>query len=203
MGAALTQEVRTAIGFKQQTDLVTALLAANMWSLRQTNTDFIQPELVNENDATDLGKGVYIENEFKSYLKAGGAWNGRLTAEAAVQLVAFGLGATTKVATTAAGGFKYTSIAPVFATTGLDLPSTTLAVQIRTGGSAITDKAILGVVCDQFGFQFNNQPGRDSAHFSVEGHGCVCKAEHHRNPGSLYRAFAERGPGDAVDHGGI
>src|SRR5690348_9092187 len=107
MGAALTQEVRTAIGFKQQSDLVTPLVAADMWSLRQTNTDLIQTEPVNENDAADLGKGVYIENLFASYLKGGGPWNGRLTSEAAAMLAGFGLGKVTKTATTATGGFKY------------------------------------------------------------------------------------------------
>src|ERR1041385_4244593 len=142
MSVALIQEVRFGISFKKQVDLVTALTGSDMWSLRQTNSELIQSLPVNEDDAGDYGKGVYPTQTFPSHKLASGPWNGRVTSEALTQIAAFAFGKCTKTATTATGGFKYTITAPVFATDGLDMPAATMAVQIRTGGSAITDKAI-------------------------------------------------------------
>lgn len=164
MSTALIQEVRYALGFKKQVDLVTPLTAADMWSLRQTNSDFFQSNPVNEDDAADYGKGVYITQTFPSHIQSSGNWNGRLTSEAAAQIVAFGLGAVTKSAS--GGGFKYTGIAPVFATTGIQLPVTTMLLQIRTGVDAITDKLMVGAACEEFGFEFQEGPGRDNATFT-------------------------------------
>lgn len=167
MSVALIQEVRFAIGFKKQTDLTTPLIAADMVSLRQTNTELIQASPINEDDATDLGKGVYVTNTYASHWTAGGPWNGRQTAEALTIITAFAIGVlTSKAATTGVGGFLYTFDEPILATSGLDLPVTTMAVQIRTGGSAITDKAIVGVACEEFGINFRTGPGRDNATFT-------------------------------------
>jgi hypothetical protein len=165
MSVALIQEVRSGIGFKKQADLVTMLSAADIWSLRQTNEDLVQAKPINENDAADLGKGVYITQVFKSNFDSGGPWNGRITSEAAAQLVAFGVGKASKAGTVATGGFKYTSTEPVFQTDGLDMPVTTMVVQIRTSTDAITDKAMV-VACEEFGFDFSLGPGRDNATFN-------------------------------------
>ena len=169
MSVALLQEVRFAIGFKQQTDLVTPLIAADMVSLRQTNSELIQAQPINEDDAADYGKGVYPTQTFPSHWNASGPFNGRLSAEALAIITGFALGAyTSKAPTTGAGGFLYTYDEPVFATAGLDLPTTTMAVQIRTGGSAITDKAIVGVACEELGLTFRLGPGRDNAGFTSQ-----------------------------------
>ena len=164
MSTALTQEVRFAVAYKQQPDLMTPLTAADMWSLRQTNTDFIQAQPVNEDDATDLGKGVYITQTFPSHIQAGGNWNGRLTSESAAMISCFGIGAATSAV--AGAGTAYTMIAPDLSLTGLMLPSTTMVIQIRTGVNAITDKALVGMCCEEFGFDFRLGPGRDNAQFS-------------------------------------
>lgn len=167
MSTALTQEVRFAVGFEQQADLVTPLVAANMVSLRQTNTDFVQAQPINEDDGKDLGKGVYVTQTFASYIDSKGNWNGRLSSEALAIITGFALGIlTSKAATTGSGGFLYTYHEPIFATSGLDLPVTTMAVQIRTGGSAITDKAIIGAACEEFGLTLKLGPGRDNAGFT-------------------------------------
>lgn len=161
MSVALLQEVRTAISFKKQVDLVTALTATDMWSLRHTSRELLNATPVNENDKDDLGKGVYITRTYPSYLDAGGAFDGRLTSELAAQILNFWVGKRTKAA--AGTGFKYTMVAPVFATDGLDLPAATAVVQIRTGGSAITDKKLVGICCDEFSLNFRTGPGRDNA----------------------------------------
>jgi len=169
MSVALIQEVRQAIGFKQQSNLTTPLLAADMVSLRQTNTELVQARPINEDDQNDLGKGVYVTNTFPSHWEAGGPWNGRQTSQALAIISAFGIGIrTSKTATVATGGFVYVFDEPVFATAGLDLPVTTMAVQIRTGGSAITDKAIAGLACEEFGINYRLGPGRDNATFTSQ-----------------------------------
>ena len=165
-GVALLQEVRFAIGFKKQTDLVTQLADANLISLRQTNEDPMYARPINEDDAADLGKGPYITRTFPSHWESGGAWNGRLTSEAAAIIMAFGMGNAVKTATTS--GFKYTMHEPNFPTDGLDMPATTVAVQIRTGGDAVVDKALIGVCCEEFGFNFRTGPGRDNATFTSQ-----------------------------------
>lgn len=164
MSVALLQEVRFAVGFMAQKDLVTPLTAAQMFSLRQTNTDLIQAQPINEDDSADLGKGVYPTQTFPSHIQSGGNWNGRLTAEAASVLAVYGMG--TAVASGTGPAFTYTMNEPVFATTGLSLPVTSMLLQIRTGVNAITDKLLLGMACEEFGFEFKIGPGRDNALFT-------------------------------------
>ncbi len=172
MSVALLQEVRNAIGFKQQNGLTVPLVAADMVSLRQTNSELIQAQPINEDDSSDYGKGVYATTTFPSHWVAAGPFNGRLSAEALAIITAFAIGkVTSKAATVGAGGFLYTFVEPTFATDGLDLPVTTMAVQIRTGGSAITDKAIVGCACEEFGLTFRLGPGRDNAGFTSQWHG--------------------------------
>lgn len=195
MSTALLQEVRFAIGFKQQTDLVTPLVAADMWSLRQTNTDLIQATPVNEDDANDLGKGVYVTQTFPSHIESGGPWNGRLSSETGAMVSAFGVGKVAK--STVTGGFTYTIHEPTLATDGITLPVTTVCEQIRTGGDAITDKAQTGVACEEFGIELKQGPGRDNALFTSQwlGTGAFVKpstitipaltSEHTLNAGSV------------------
>lgn len=168
MSTALIQEVRQAIGFKQQNSLSAALVAGDMVSLRQTNTDLIQAKPNNEDDGNDLGKGVYVTETFPSFIDGGGPWNGRCTSEAMALIASFGMGKNTKAATTAPGGFLYTMHEPVLATDGLDMPVTTAAVQIRTGGGSISDKAIIGLACEEFGLSLKLGPGRDNATFTSQ-----------------------------------
>src|SRR5690348_11655739 len=50
-------ELRYALGFKRQTDLVTAQLAADMWSMTKRNLETANLTLATETDAEDVGKG--------------------------------------------------------------------------------------------------------------------------------------------------
>ena len=151
-----------AIGFRKQADLVTALLAANLWTLQLTNTEPLKAEPVNEDNKADLGKGVYATNVYPSHFISGGPWNGRLTSEAGAMLACFGIGKTTKSAHGINGGLKYTCVAPQLQSDGLDMPSTTAVVQI----GAVSDKSIIGLCCEEFGIQFASGPGRDNATFT-------------------------------------
>lgn len=162
MSVALLQDTRFSISFKKQVDLVTALTAADMWTLQLTNDDPIGISPINEDNAEDKGKGVYATQNFPSHIDSKGGWNGRLTSESAAMLFAFGLGAVTKTATTPVGGFKYTSVAPDLLTAGLDLPAATAVVKI----GAVRDVLLKGICLEEFGLQFQSGPGRDNATFT-------------------------------------
>lgn len=189
---SLTQQQRFAIGFKQQNALTVPLVATDMVSLHQTQSDLIQVQPINEDDSQDIGKGVYTTQLFKSYLQAGGPWNGRLTSEAFCMLLAFALGAVTKAATTATGGFKYTASAPDLSA-GLTLPVTSVLIQ----EADTIDESITGIALEEMTINFKSGPGRDNATFTSTwlGTGAYVKpsgltmptiyAEHSLNAGGL------------------
>ena len=189
---ALYQQLLLGLSYKKQVDLVTPLTAAEMWTLAATAVD-LKATPVNEDNAQDLGKGVYATKTFKSHMQAGGNWAGRLTSEAAAMLACFGVGARVKVGTTATGGFKYTATIPDLTVTGLNMPTATGVVQIGD----VSDKAIIGLACEEFGLSFKSGPGRDNATFTSNwvGTGQYAKpsgitlpaayGEHSLNAGSL------------------
>jgi hypothetical protein len=190
---SLTQQLRFAIGFKQQNALGVALAAADMVSLHQTQSDLMQVSPVNEDDSQDIGKGVYTTQLFKSYMDAGGPWNGYLTSEAFCILNAFALGNATKAATVATGGFKYTSAAPDFTSIALDLPVNTALFQ---EGNTI-DEMLIGLALEEFTINYKSGGGRENATFTSTwlGTGAYTKpsgltmpaiyAEHELNAGGL------------------
>lgn len=159
MALALTQDKYLAIGKKKQADLVTALVAADMLTLAGTQID-LQARPINEDNAADLGKGVYATNVYPSHIEASGSWNGRVTAEALAFLSGYAIGAVSK--SSSGDGFKYTMTAPDLETDGLDLPVTTIAT--KTG--AVNNKALIGMACEEFGIQLQSGPGRDNAQFT-------------------------------------
>jgi hypothetical protein len=161
MALALQQDLRLAMGYKKQVDLATPLAAASDFlTLQLTNTDALGIEPINEDNAQDLGKGVYATNVFPSNINTQGSFNGRMTAEAMALISAFWCGKTTK--TTAGSGYKYTHVAPNLQVDGLDLPATSAIVNL----GAVRDLLLAGIVCNSFGFQFQSGPGRDNATFT-------------------------------------
>ena len=166
---ALFQGIQIGMGFKKQSALQTALVAADIWTLRSTNQDVPQPVLNNESDKDDLGKGVYATQVYKSHQDSSYPRNGLLTSEWGVMLTAFGLGATVKTAA-GTGGFKYTSVAPNLSLTDLEMPSTTMVVKIPDGSGSgyLTDSALVGMCCEEFGFQLTSGVGRQNAQFTSQ-----------------------------------
>src|SRR5262252_9082783 len=54
---ANVRETKICFGFKPQTDLATANVVGDMWSLTKTNPALAAITPVNETDANDIGKG--------------------------------------------------------------------------------------------------------------------------------------------------
>lgn len=159
MALALSQDKYMCLGYKQQKDLTTALAAADMWTLTGTQMD-IQAKPIDEDNAADLGKGVYATNTYPSHIEAGGSWNGLATAESLAAISAFWVSKLQKAVS--GDGFKYTMVAPVFATDGLDMAVNTIAVKV----GAVQDKALIGLACNEFGLQMQTGPGRQNCQFT-------------------------------------
>lgn len=165
------RELKGCIGFHKQTTLQTALVAADTWSLRQTNRATGQPEFETEDDKEDLGKGTpFATQVFPVSLSTSFPWEGRLTSEAAAMLGVFGIGLNAKTA--ADTGFKYSCKPSVLLTASPDMPATTIVQAIRQGGSDVFDFALIGMCCEEFTISLQSGPGRDNATFRSTWVGC-------------------------------
>lgn len=165
------RELKMAIGFKKQSALQTALVAADTWSLRQTNRAVGQPTFVTENDKDDLGKGTpFATQVFKQSASAEFPWEARLTSENAAMLGVFGIGLNAK--TTAGDGFKYACKPSVLLTASPDMPATTVVQAIRQGGSDVFDFGLIGMCCEEFTLSLASGPGRDNATMRSRWVGC-------------------------------
>jgi hypothetical protein len=156
---ALLQELRTAIGFKRQTDLVTPLTAADMWSLRQTNRSVPQPILMTENDKEDIGKGIWTTMIYPTNWDVAFPWEAYLTSENAAQVCAFALGKVTE--TVAGTGTQYV-IKPLDQNADClqDMPTTTYLSYLASCNEDVIDTALLGVGCESFMIRLASGPGR-------------------------------------------
>lgn len=156
------RELKMGIGFHKQPALQTALVATDMWSLRQTNKQPGQPEFVTENDANDIGKGTPFPTQLFPVSASGVfPWEYYLSSENAAMLGVYGIGLLTKVA--ASTGFLYTCKPSVLLTAAPDMPATTIVQAIRPGGSAVFDFALVGMCCEEFTISLKSGPGRDNS----------------------------------------
>jgi hypothetical protein len=153
--------------------LQTALAAADMLALSQTNRTIGIPELVNETNEDDLGKGhEWATQVFKSHWNVNQPWDGRLSSQNAALLAVFGLGSYSTPVPVGTGGFKYTCVPLDNLTEGLEMPSTTFLQTVRQAGDFLLDNALIGMVCEEFGFKFTSGPGRENALMSSVWVGC-------------------------------
>jgi hypothetical protein len=156
---ANVRETKIAFGKKPQTDLVTANLSADLWSLTKTNTALMEVTLATETDAQDIGKGDEFANQvFKTSASTAVPLEKYSTSEFAAWLFCFGLGHGTK--TIAGTGFRYDAIPQDPSTQCIALPSFTYVEQIRTGANAVIDRAGVGMVVNDFTLSMASGPGR-------------------------------------------
>lgn len=159
---ANVQELALAISFHKQTALQTALVAADMWSLSQTNRTTGQPIFNQESNAEDIGKGhEWATQLFPSHWDAPWTWDARLSSENAAMLGVFGLGKVSKAVS--GDGFKYTCTPLDPVADGIEMPSATVVQAVRQGASDLFDFALIGMCCDEFRIRLQQGPGRDNA----------------------------------------
>lgn len=155
------RELRTFISYKKQSAIGTACVAADGWSLRQTNQTMGGAKPVTESDREDIGRGTPFPTQvFKISRSYEFPWEARASSENLAMLGVFGVGLNAK--TTAGDGFKYSCKPSVLLTASPDMPLATVAQAIRQGGSDVFDEAGVGVACSTFGFTLDSTPGRDN-----------------------------------------
>lgn len=153
------RETKIAFGFEPQSDLATANLPAEMWSLTKTNPATMIVTPATETDAQDIGKGDEFPTQvFPVSMDAAVAVEKFASSEFLAWVFAF---ATGNVIQTAAGtGWKYCSEPSDPAVACINLPPFTYAEQIRTPPESIIDRAAIGMVVNDFAIIMESGPGR-------------------------------------------
>ncbi len=160
---ALLQDLRNAIGYQAQADLVTPVPVGGMWSLRQTNRAVPQPTLITETDRDDIGKGIWATQIYPVNWDVAIPWEAYLSSENAAQVIAFALG---KVVETPAvpSGASYV-ITPFDNNVDCfhDMPVTTFVTSIKQCNQDVEDEMFVGVACEDFMIRIQSGPGRANA----------------------------------------
>jgi hypothetical protein len=193
------RELGVSWGFRKQSALQTALLAANMWSLNQTNDDFGIPRLVKEDNQQDKGKGTpFATQQFKTIADAEVPWNYYLTSENLAMLGVFGIGKVSEAAVGTEGAIRYICKPNVtLAAVNDEAPSTTYLATIRQGSNDVVDHALIGVCLEEFTITIARGTNRDTAQMTSRWIGCgkyaqpsaivrpAITVEHELNAGSV------------------
>jgi hypothetical protein len=163
--------------FGKQTAIGTAALVAKIWRLTNLNTKPWAKVPVNEDDRAEVGKGHEFPTQlFKSHYNMPSFEISKYaSSEFLAWVLSFSLGNVTVVGTTAP--YTYTIVPALGATnaTGLELPYFSYVQQIRPGGSAVLDEALVGCAVKGWKLAVKNSPGRASAMLSCE---CVTTGQY-------------------------
>ena len=159
-------ELLVAFGKAKQTDLVTANLVGGLWRLGNINRTLADPQFVNENDETWLGKGhEFATQQFLSHVAPQPhPMEKYLSSEFAAHMWAFGLG---KVVKTGAGPFTYTCTPMLGAADGDEQPSFSYVEQMRPGANVVIDRMLVGCVISNFEIAISRGPGLANARATV------------------------------------
>ena len=115
------RETKIGFGFKKQTALQTANLAADIWSLSKVNAALSTVSLNTEDDAAELGKGhEFATRVYPTSWDVQGAIEKYLTSEIAAWAFVFGLGNRVKSGITA---ITYTCTPQDPVTGGIEVPA--------------------------------------------------------------------------------
>jgi len=163
------QEVVAAFGFRKQTAIGTAAIAADCWRLSKINAALANPKLITESDAAEYGKGhEFATALIKSYWDVGFTIEKYLSAEMAAWALSFGMG---KVVKTGSGGNWIYTITTPFGSAGdsVELPTFSWVEQIRIGGGTVVlDRVIVGVAVESWMISLGSGPGRANSKIAIE-----------------------------------
>ena len=167
MSAARPPELGVAWGFKKQSAIGTPAVAAECWTLNKIGAGIVNPEMVTEDDAGEIGKGhEFATATYKSHINVGPAPIEKyLSSEIMAWAAAFGLGSVAKTGTTP--NFTYTCAEAAPVTDGIELPYFTYVQAIRQGASDLFDHAFIGCALDSFLVSVNSAPGRQSSRIAM------------------------------------
>src|SRR5262245_17708550 len=146
---ANVRETKICFGFQPQPDLATANTVPQMWSLTKTNPALAVVTPVTEDDAQDIGKGdEFPTTVFPTNMDTAVALEKYTSSEFAAWCFCFATGKASKVA--AGTGWTYSAVPSDPVVNCINLTPFTYAEQIRTGADAVVDRALVGMVLNDF-----------------------------------------------------
>lgn len=159
------QELLIAISKPQQVDITTA--QSSLLRLLKVNRELADIRPISEDDADDLGKGHEFptQNFLTSHDVAG-----RLEKYTSSVWAAWAFGHALGSISEAAPNYTITPLDPV--TDSIRLPYFTYVEQVRPGGSAVVDRAVVGCSVNRLQLNFRSGPGRASSTLAVDFIGC-------------------------------
>jgi len=153
------RELKIAWGYIPQADLVTENTALEIWSLTKTDTATATVTPVTETDANDIGKGDEFPTQvFPTSMDTAAPITKYTSSEAAAWAFCFATGKATKTGT--APALTYAAVPSDPVVNCLDLPPFTYAEQIRAQPDSVIDRALVGMVLNDFTLTMNSGPGR-------------------------------------------
>jgi hypothetical protein len=169
MSVANTQETLVGISYKKQSAIGTGVsTTGDYWRIAKTNAALATVDPTTEDDSADIGKGdEFARNIFPLAQNAQVPIEGYLTSQKLAFAMAFGLGKTTKT-TPETGAFTYTCVMSDPVTDSIEPPLFTYVEQIRPGGSAVLDRAVLDCAINSVAIRMNSGAGRQNAQVSME-----------------------------------
>jgi hypothetical protein len=160
------RETQIAFGFVPQDDLETANAIGDIWSVTKTNATLSVVDLSTEDDSADIGKGdEFPTQNFPTSASTAVAIEKYCTSEFMAWLFCFALGKAT--VTTAAAGFRYDATPQDPATDCINMKPFTYAELIRPEPDSVIDRALIGMVVNDFTISMESGPGRNNCRVSV------------------------------------
>jgi hypothetical protein len=168
MSTTRLQEVLVCFGKKQQADIATAQVAADMWRFGKLNAALANPKLATENDAEEYGKGhEFPTATYKTAWDVGGTLEKYLSAEVTAWAVAFALGKVVKSGTPPNYVYTCTPLMPANGDAA-ELPYFSYVEQIRPGAGVVLDREAVGMAVESLQITVGSGPGRANSKIAVE-----------------------------------
>ena len=160
------RETKIAFGMVPQADLTTANVAAELWSLTKTNPALGVVNPVTEDDGQDIGKGdEFPTTIYPSNLDTAAVIEKYVSSEFMSWLFCFTTGKATKTAL--GGGFSYAAVPSDPVVECINLPPFSYAEQIRPQPDSVVDRALVGMVVNDWTLSLASGPGRANCKVSV------------------------------------
>lgn len=157
---ANVQETKIAFGYKPQADVATPNLITEMWSLTKVNPALSVVSPNKETNALDIGKGNEFPSQvFPSHMDASTGLEKYVSSEFMAWLFCFTTGNATKAAA-GTTGFAYHATPNDPAVTCINLPCFTWDEQIRPSPDSVIDRALVGMVINDWTLTMSSGPGR-------------------------------------------
>jgi hypothetical protein len=161
--ASRVQQLILGLGKNKQANIATA--SSSFLRFKKLDTSLTTPKPVFENDAAEIGKGhEFITQTFPSHYEVANRLEKYASAEFVTWAAAYGLGNI--VQTGSAAPYAYT-ITPLNPGTTLELPYFSVVEQVAEGGGNSIDNLYIGCAVEDFLYQFNYGPGRQSSKMTV------------------------------------